>query len=37
MYFNYAFNALKNGKKIKLPTWLASQSDILSDDWYEVE
>ena len=57
MYFNDALKALKEGKKIKLPTWLgsirmftqdttgrtagltgwrASQSDILSDDWYEV-
>lgn len=37
MDFKNAFKALEEGRKIKLPTWLASQSDILSDDWYEVE
>lgn len=37
MFFSEAFNLMKQGAKIKLPSgWLASQSDILSDDWYIV-
>lgn len=37
MNFGQALEALKAGKKVAREGWLASQSDVLSEDWTIVE
>lgn len=35
MYFKEVLEAMKQGHKVKLPSWgwLANQADMLADDW----
>lgn len=33
MKFSEAFKLMKQGAKVKLPGWLASQADMLAEDW----
>lgn len=37
MNFGQVIEALKNGKKVARNGWLASQTDMLAEDWIIVD